>query len=210
MNKKGSKEDAVTLEILEAIENESHIPQRQLASRLGVALGLTNSYLKRCVRKGLIKVQHAPANRYLYYITPKGFAEKSRLTAKYLSASFDFYREAGKSLNENYLRCNANGWHRILFCGISELAEIASVRAVEHNITIVGVYDPLAREDRFLGLPVIPSLTDAEHYDACLLTAIDNAHDMYQSLVCRIQPDRLLVPGILGLNRINGTSPRED
>ena len=74
MNNAGDKEDALTLEILEVIENQSHVTQRHLADRLGVALGLANSYLKRCIRKGLIKVQQAPANRYLYYITPKGFA----------------------------------------------------------------------------------------------------------------------------------------
>jgi len=28
-----------------------------------------------------MKIKQAPANRYVYYLTPKGFAEKSRLTA---------------------------------------------------------------------------------------------------------------------------------
>ena len=103
MNNQDHKEDAVTLEILEFIEGQSHVTQRHLADRLGVALGLANSYLKRCIRKGLIKVQQAPANRYLYYLTPKGFAEKSRLTARYLRASFDFYRQAGNSFNDIYI-----------------------------------------------------------------------------------------------------------
>ncbi|NIQ08836.1 MAG: winged helix-turn-helix transcriptional regulator, partial [Gammaproteobacteria bacterium] len=79
------KKESLTLEILQAIEQNNDVTQRHLASHLGVALGLANSYLKRCVRKGLVKIQHVPANRYLYYLTPKGFAEKSRLTAKYLS-----------------------------------------------------------------------------------------------------------------------------
>ena len=92
------REEPLTLEILEAIEESSDVTQRHLARRLGVALGLANSYLKRCVRKGLIKVQQAPANRYLYYLTPKGFAEKSRLTAEYLRVSLSFYRRASDSL----------------------------------------------------------------------------------------------------------------
>ena len=89
------REDSLTLEILETIEKNDKLTQRHLANNLGVALGLANSYMKRCVRKGLIKVHQAPANRFLYYLTPKGFAEKSRLTASYLSSSFDFYRRAG-------------------------------------------------------------------------------------------------------------------
>jgi len=87
MNTKQRK-DSLTLEILESIEKQDDLTQRHLANNLGVALGLANSYMKRCVRKGLIKVHQAPANRFLYYLTPKGFAEKSRLTTEYLSSSF--------------------------------------------------------------------------------------------------------------------------
>jgi len=88
MNTK-EREESRTLEVLEKIEKHNNLTQRHLADSLGVALGLANSYMKRCVRKGLIKVHQAPANRFLYYLTPKGFAEKSRLTAKYLSTSVD-------------------------------------------------------------------------------------------------------------------------
>jgi len=200
MNNAGDKEDALTLEILEVIESQSHVTQRHLADRLGVALGLANSYLKRCIRKGLIKVQQAPANRYLYYITPKGFAEKSRLTARYLSASFDFYRQAGESLSEIYRFCHDNDWQQILFCGISELAEIAAIRAVEHNIQVVGIFDPYAQQERFLRLPVVHSLGDARPHDACMLTAVHDAGDVYNLLVKQVKPDMLLVPSILGLN----------
>ena len=73
--------------MLQAVEESSDVTQRHLAQSMGVALGLANSNLRRCARKGLIKVQQAPADRYLYYLTPKGFAEKSRLTADYLSIS---------------------------------------------------------------------------------------------------------------------------
>jgi DNA-binding MarR family transcriptional regulator len=200
MNNPVDKEDSLTLEILEVIENQSHVTQRHLADRLGVALGLANSYLKRCIRKGLIKVQQAPANRYLYYITPKGFAEKSRLTARYLSASFDFYRQAGDSLSDIYRNCQGKAWNRILFCGISELAEIAAVRAVEHNIQVVGIFDPYAQQDRFLRLPVVRSLDDAQSHDACMLTAVHNAGDLYNLLAREVTPGLILVPSILGLN----------
>ena len=72
-----TKEDQLTLNILDAIENQSDLSQRRLAGDLGIALGLANSYLKRCIRKGLVKVSAIPSNRYLYYLTPKGFSEKT-------------------------------------------------------------------------------------------------------------------------------------
>src|SRR6187549_1606185 len=81
-------EAEITLGLLTAIEENSAVTQRSVASDLGIALGLANSYLKRCVRKGLVKVAQVPSRRYAYFLTPQGFAEKSRLTAEYLSHSF--------------------------------------------------------------------------------------------------------------------------
>ena len=73
------------LGLLELVERDGAQSQRKLASDLGIALGLVNAYLKRCVKKGLLKIGQAPPRRYAYYLTPHGFAEKSRLTVEYLS-----------------------------------------------------------------------------------------------------------------------------
>ena len=63
----GSADDEarITLGLLDAVGTNSSVTQRLVAGELGIALGLANAYLKRCVRKGLIKVQHVPANRIL-------------------------------------------------------------------------------------------------------------------------------------------------
>jgi DNA-binding MarR family transcriptional regulator len=194
------RKDSLTLEILETIENQKDITQRHLADNLGVALGLTNSYLKRCIRKGYVKIKQVPANRYLYYLTPKGFAEKSRLTAQYLVRSFDFYRNAGNTLNHIYKICLARGWSRILLCGISELAEIASLRAQEHDIVIIGIYDPVFEKKEYIHFPVWQSLKDADPYDACLLTSINDTENIYASIIRQVDRERVLIPSILGLN----------
>jgi len=51
------QEQALTLEVLGAVEDKQALSQRLLARRMGVALGLINSYIKRCINKGLIKVK---------------------------------------------------------------------------------------------------------------------------------------------------------
>ena len=66
MNAMPDPEESLTLEILDTVQRNEQLSQRHLSRQLGVALGLANSYLKRCVRKGWVKVQQAPANRYLY------------------------------------------------------------------------------------------------------------------------------------------------
>src|SRR3954451_8689004 len=86
--------ERIVLDLLTSVGQDGDRSQRHIAAELGIALGLVNAYLKRCVRKGLVKVRDAPARRYAYYLTPYGFAEKSRLTVEYLSESFSFFRLA--------------------------------------------------------------------------------------------------------------------
>lgn len=200
MNDRTDKEERVTLALLEVIGRQSDVSQRHLARHLGVALGLANSYLKHCVRKGLVKVREAPANRYLYYLTPKGFAEKSRLTAQYLSISFEFYRKAGESCLRVFDQCQARGFERLLLCGVSDLAEIAAVRAIERELTVVAVLDAESTASGLLGKPVVRQLAQAPDYDAAVLTALTGAAERYEALLSAIDPQRLLVPDLFGLD----------
>jgi DNA-binding MarR family transcriptional regulator len=191
------REEALTLEILNAIEARSDVTQRHLADRLGVALGLANSYLKRCVRKGLVKITQAPANRYLYYLTPQGFTEKSRLTGQYLFASLDFYRRAGASMERALAECEARGARRVLFAGVSELAEIAAIRGQDVALEIVGTFDPNGARANFVGKPVWQRLADAPAWDVVLVTAYENAPAMFGALSSVAATHRIVVPDIV-------------
>jgi DNA-binding MarR family transcriptional regulator len=201
MNTKENTEEQRVLELLDVLATESHVSQRDLARRMGVALGLANSYLKRCIRKGLIKITEAPANRYLYYLTPKGFAEKSRLTGKYLAISFSFYRKAGESCLRLYAACEARGWKRVLLCGQSDLAEIAALRAEETGIEVVGVYDSDSEQTRMVGRPVWRALEQASPHDGCVLTDLTAPAATLARLTATMDRNRILVPDILRLEQ---------
>ena len=200
MNAIPDPENILTLQILDSIESNEQLSQRHLSRQLGVALGLANSYVKRCVRKGWVKVQQAPANRYLYYLTPMGFAEKSRLTAEYLSNSLGFYREAGNSCSRLLDQCVANGWQRLLLCGISDLAEIATLRAMERNVSIVGFFDSGSDRTQFLGKPVWNVLAKVDAHDARLLTDIVESNARYVEVAANSSKIPLLVPDVLRLS----------
>jgi len=199
MNTDRDREDALTLEILDVIERQKDVSQRHLARHLGVALGLTNSYLKRCVRKGLVKVSQAPANRYLYYLTPQGFAEKSRLTAQYLSISLSFYRKAGESCLRVFDECARKGWRRLLLCGVSDLAEIATLRAMERDIDVIGYLDSTSEQKTFLNRPVWQTHDATAPHDACLLTELQSPQVRYQELRKLMAEDLILVPDVLAV-----------
>jgi hypothetical protein len=198
VNDAPESEARITLGLLDAVHRDSAVSQRRLSRDLGIALGLTNAYLKRCVRKGLIKMASTPANRYAYYVTPKGFSEKSRLTAQYLARSFHFYRDARDQCGALLASAAANGKRRVALAGAGELAEIALLCALQHPVEIVGILVPEQNgADRLLGRPVADRLEAFAPVDAVLLTELATPQGTYDRLAREIEPSRVLVPELL-------------
>lgn len=188
----------IMLGLLDAVEQNRAQSQRLLASELGIALGLVNAYLKRCIKKGLVKVRSAPARRYAYYLTPRGFAEKSRLTVDYLSFSFGFFRQAKTDCSELFKAASARGVQNILLVGQTDLAEIASLCAIEHGIQIVGVVQPDAPKAEFIGLPVFDDFEAVQPaFDAVLITDMLKPRETSEAAVSRFGIERVLVPELL-------------
>jgi len=166
------------LEILTAIEEGRPLTQRVLAQRLGVALGLTNLYLKRLARKGLIKITEFPRKpharkRLRYILTPKGLLEKSRLTYDYMSYSLSIYRRTRETLREALSHLPGNGAKRVVLYGVGEAAELAYVTLKELGLEPIGVF---AREagGEFLGLPVrAVSHLPEEQVDGVVIATLD-------------------------------------
>jgi DNA-binding MarR family transcriptional regulator len=193
----------IVLGLLQSVERDGAQSQRKLASDLGIALGLVNAYLKRCVKKGLLKIGQAPARRYAYYLTPHGFAEKSRLTVEYLSDSFSFFRHAREDCATVLRAAHARGLKRVALAGVSDLAEIATLCALEQGIDIVAVMDAKAATDKFVGAPVVKSLaTIPGGCDALLVTDLQATREFVAALADQIGAERVLVPALLGI-RLN-------
>ena len=191
----------ITLGLLNAVQESSTVTQRSMANDLGIALGLANAYLKRCVRKGYIKVGQIPPNRYAYYLTPHGFSEKSRLTAEYLSSSFTFFRRARSQCEAGLDRCAALGWTRVALAGASELAEIATLCAVERPVTLVGLIDPDIKDGRYAGLRVAETPAELAPLDAILITGLQDPQEAFEQLSGLIPNERLLTPPLLRVLR---------
>jgi DNA-binding MarR family transcriptional regulator len=146
------------LEILTAIGEGQPLTQRDLAQRLGVALGLTNLYLKRLARKGFIKIVEFPRKpaarkRLRYLVTPTGIAEKSRLTYEHMAYSLSLYRRARQTLREALSLLPEGGMKRIALYGTGEAAELAYLALKEFGLEPVGVFSHDGA-DVFLGFPV--------------------------------------------------------
>ena len=198
-----SENARIVLGLLESVERDGAQSQRKLASDLGIALGLVNAYLRRCVKKGLLKIGQAPARRYAYYLTPHGFAEKSRLTVEYLSSSCSFFRRAREDCSSVLQAAHARGWNRVALIGVSDLAEIAMLCALEQGITIVAVVDANCEKTPFVGTSVVKSIAAVSGgCDALVVTDLQATRETVQSMVNQLDSDRVLVPALLGI-RIN-------
>jgi hypothetical protein len=192
--------ERIVLGLLSSVETDGARSQRRMAAELGIALGLVNAYLKRCVKKGLVKVNDAPARRYAYYLTPQGFAEKSRLTVQYLSDSFSFFRKAKGDCTRVFEEAAARGFKRLVLAGKSDLAEIAILCAVEASATVVAIVDARAEDSRFVGVEVVASYSDMKDaFDAIIVTDVARAQASYELAVGAGGSDRVLVPALLGL-----------
>jgi DNA-binding MarR family transcriptional regulator len=201
VSKAGDADDTrIVLGLLEYVGRGGEQSQRRLASELGVALGLANAYLKRCVKKGLVKVRQAPARRYAYYLTPRGFAEKSRLTFEFMSRSFALFRRAKADCMAALESARARGYARIALLGASDLAEIAAICALDGGFAIAAVVDATVAAERFAGAPVVRDVDAlAPPPDAVLLTDMQRPAVTWQEAVARFGAERVLVPGLLGI-----------
>lgn len=142
--------------LMSEIVGEEPLSQREISRRLGIAVGLVNSYLKNLVSKGFVRVKDFPNNRYAYLLTPQGIAEKSRLAYQHLSYFTNLYTMARQDYLDMFRRLEANGVSQIAFCGVDEVAEIAYLSLRETGIELAIVMDSSAIGTIFFGKTVRP------------------------------------------------------
>jgi DNA-binding MarR family transcriptional regulator len=196
-------DERILLGLLESVERDGAQSQRKLAAELGIALGLVNAYLKRCATKGLLKMSEVPTRRYAYYLTPKGFTEKSRLTVEYLSSSFSFFRLAKADCVRVFEAAKTRGLRKFVLAGKTDLAEIAILCAIETDVRIVAVVDADAAPDKFLGIDVVASYEAVmQAFDAVLVTDFGSARAAYDAAVAAGHAKQVLAPALLGLSLV--------
>ena len=161
-----------SLQILDELANDDSLTQRDLSSRLGIALGLVNSYIKNLIAKGYITVKSIPPKRYTYYLTPKGFAEKTRLTYDLLHDYTRIYREARRNLKKLFHELDHEEVKSIVFAGADEVAEIAYITLQETGMELAGVVDEDMKGKLFFGNTVLAmDALKTLQYDRIVITS---------------------------------------
>ena len=181
------------LKLLEAVEADSRVTQRGLSTQLGIALGLTNIYLKRLVHKGYIKCVNVQSNRITYLLTPRGIAEKLRLTYEFMDYSLHLYGEVRQHLRAVIRECAAAD-RRVAIFGRGEAAELSYLALKEFGLEPLAIFDVDGGHE-FLGMPVLPI---SEHvnvaYDLMIVATLESSGQPMARLIRDGVPREKLFP----------------
>lgn len=178
-------EQKFMVHLFSEIERNPEFTQRNLASELGIALGLMNQYLKRFVTKGWIRASQVSPKRITYFLTPEGFKEKSQMVKDYLARSLTFFRDSRAQCEEIFAVCQSKNWLNVALVGAGDLADIAILVAQGTGISVT----------------VQSSTNDLSNFGAVLVTDVINPQSTYDALSARVEPQRLLTLKLLHISR---------
>jgi len=164
------------LQLLEEIEQNPRVSQRELSHKFEIALGVTNACIKRMARRGLIRLKGIPPRRIAYYITPKGFAEKANLALRFFSYNIRHYAEMKKQISKKLIEMQSSGVKRVAFYGLGDEMEVAYITFQGLHMKLVGIVDDERNwGKRVLGYKVIgPSEVKKLNPDAILITSVND------------------------------------
>jgi len=189
------------LEFLMALEGGHVVTQMTLSKRIGVAVGLINTLLKRAMHKGYVKAKAAPYKRYAYYLTPIGFSEKSRLVAEYLESSLSFFRAARQEYWDLLTRARMSGMRRIALIGSGELADIALMVARELEVDVVAILDQETSKDALHGVAVARRPEEIPRVDGVAITDSRMPQLAFDLMRERFEESQVLAPSFLRITR---------
>jgi len=129
------------LSLLQELEKNPIISQRALSNKFGIALGVTNACLKRMGRRGWIRITSLNHHKIGYFLTPKGFAGKAKLTLHLISWTVQHYSTLKEIIGERLLQMQNKGVERIVFYGVSDEMEVAYITLQGVNLKLVGIVE---------------------------------------------------------------------
>jgi len=164
------------LQFLEELERNPNISQRELSHKFGIALGVTNACLKKMARRGWIKIRKIPPRRIGYYLTPHGFAEKTKLGYRLLSHTIRQYAKTKEDIARKLLGLEKSGAKRLVFYGVSDEMEIAYITLQGTSMELAGIVDddPAKQNSKFFDLCVdSPDEVMRWNPDVVLITSVE-------------------------------------
>ncbi|NLB61246.1 MAG: winged helix-turn-helix transcriptional regulator [Clostridiaceae bacterium] len=152
--------------LLQAIDQDGDVSQRELSSRTGLSLGSVNLLLQKMIHEGLIKMKSIPTNRVVYMLTPRGMAEKAHKTVHYIQRHYQMI-ESTKQMIVTQLYAYHERYAIIYLClpgnELDDLIEqaVSEYRSEHPNLQLHLVVDVKEMQSEQLDSIVLTIPTDA-------------------------------------------------
>ena len=166
--------------ILDLIEKDAHVTQREISKAIGVAVSMVNQYIDNFEKKGLIKRKKHSTKTVEYFVTKKGIERKKVLNISYLSSSLKVYKSAKLNIVKFIDQVIEKGFKNILLYGAGEVAEILLQSIISDKdipIKIIGIIDDdTDKQNHTLINTRIISIDDIKniHHDGILISSYTN------------------------------------
>jgi len=145
-----------TLQILDEVAGGKPVTQRDLSKKLGIALGMTNNYIKRLAKAGYIEINRGRHKQLHYLLTPKGIAERTSLTYQYLRRSYQVFTDIRKRVTDSFNEMEKEGVKNVVLYRATVVSEIAVLALLDTNIHLLAIVDDDLAGQRFLGQKIEP------------------------------------------------------
>ena len=103
-------------ELLRILDDNENMSQREIARKTGISLGTVNSLIKKCVKKGLLKIERLNSRNLRYILTPAGLKEKMQRTLAFVKRSYQAIIEFKNRIKE-LTETKTNQGHEIWVLG---------------------------------------------------------------------------------------------
>lgn len=192
----------IVYKFLEELEKGEVTTQKELSINLRVSIGYINALIKKFLKKGYIKAKQAPYKRFIYYLTTKGFIEKSKLVSEYINSSLNFFRTLRSEFNKMFvLEKEKNGFVSFVLFGVSEVTEICIISALDNNMKVSYIVDKKFKSKNFLGINVLKNIRKLKQNEKIIITDQDQSQNLYSKLSKNFNEDKLIVIPTLSISK---------
>ena len=182
-----AREDLGLLAVMDALENEEQVTQRELSRRTGLNLKKVNYCLHKLLEKGHIKFHNVVTNpdkrAYLYILTPAGLKAKSHLAYSFMQFTLGFYNQVESKLQQCLSDMAQSGVRKVVIYGATDATRVVMGLVEGTDIQVVGIVDEMLDSSSFNGITVLkPEHLQAVEWDGVLIMALERFDEVEAEL----------------------------
>jgi DNA-binding MarR family transcriptional regulator len=175
--------------ILDLIEKNSQITQREMANSICVAVSMINNHLDSYEKNGLIRRKKHSTKTVEYFVTKKGVERKKVLNIGYLKNSQILYDSAKENIEKFLIQLEIKGIHKLFLYGAGEVAEMllhTIFSSDKSSLNILGVIDDdIGKVDSSIyNIPIVSlELVKNQTHDGILISSYTNKNMIMNKLI---------------------------